>query len=91
MHNRSEKMQIRTSFEEYRRSMARSASEFIGDLKATRESSELRAANLNPSVAKRMREIMAADKLDEKAALKKVAKERGIGKAEAYREWQKSK
>jgi len=43
------------------------------------------------SVAQRVREIMAEDKADEKAALKKVAKERGIGKSEAYREWQQSK
>jgi 16S rRNA (cytidine1402-2'-O)-methyltransferase len=43
------------------------------------------------SVAQRVCEIMAAEKADEKAALKKVAKERGIGKSEAYREWQKSK
>ena len=34
---------------------------------------------------------MASEKVDEKAALKKVAKERGIGKSEAYREWQKAK
>jgi 16S rRNA (cytidine1402-2'-O)-methyltransferase len=43
------------------------------------------------SVAQRVREIMAAEKADEKAALKKVAKERGIGKSEAYREWQRGK
>src|SRR6202140_3735019 len=40
------------------------------------------------SVAQRVREIMSKEKADEKAALKKVAKERGIGKSEAYREWQ---
>src|SRR5258706_2407920 len=43
------------------------------------------------SVAERVREIMAEEKADEKAALKKVAKERGIGKSEAYREWQRGK
>src|ERR1022692_4063517 len=43
------------------------------------------------SVAARVREIMAQEKADEKAALKKVAKERGIGKSEAYREWQRGK
>ena len=43
------------------------------------------------SIAQRVREIMSAEKADEKAALKKVAKERGIGKSEAYREWQQSK
>ncbi len=55
------------------------------------ESSELRAASCEVSVAQRVREIMASEKLDDKAALKKVAKERGIGKSEAYREWQRSK
>jgi 16S rRNA (cytidine1402-2'-O)-methyltransferase len=43
------------------------------------------------SVAQRVREIMSTEKADEKAALKKVAKERGIGKSEAYREWQRGK
>jgi 16S rRNA (cytidine1402-2'-O)-methyltransferase len=43
------------------------------------------------SVARRVREIIASEKSDEKAALKKVAKERGIGKSEAYREWQRGK
>jgi 16S rRNA (cytidine1402-2'-O)-methyltransferase len=43
------------------------------------------------SVAQRVREIMAKEKADEKSALKKVAKERGIGKSEAYREWQRGK
>ena len=43
------------------------------------------------SVAQRVREIMAAEKADEKSALKKVAKERGIGKSEAYRELQRTK
>ncbi|MGB6384038.1 MAG: 16S rRNA (cytidine(1402)-2'-O)-methyltransferase [Terriglobales bacterium] len=43
------------------------------------------------SVARRVREIMSQEKVDEKVALKKVAKERGIGKSEAYREWQRGK
>jgi 16S rRNA (cytidine1402-2'-O)-methyltransferase len=43
------------------------------------------------SVAQRVREIMSKEKADEKSALKKVAKERGIGKSEAYREWQRGK
>ncbi len=43
------------------------------------------------SLSQRVREIMSEEKTDEKAALKKVAKERGIGKSEAYREWQQSK
>ena len=44
-----------------------------------------------PSIRKRMEQFMAEEKLDEKAALKKVAKERGISKSEAYREWQRGK
>jgi 16S rRNA (cytidine1402-2'-O)-methyltransferase len=43
------------------------------------------------SVARRVKQIMSDEKVDEKTALKKVAKERGIGKSEAYREWQQSK
>jgi 16S rRNA (cytidine1402-2'-O)-methyltransferase len=43
------------------------------------------------SVYERVTQLMNEEKLDEKAALKKVAKERGISKSEAYREWQRSK
>ncbi len=42
-------------------------------------------------IAKRVREIMLEDAVDEKTALKKVAKERGIGKSEAYRELQRTR
>jgi 16S rRNA (cytidine1402-2'-O)-methyltransferase len=44
-----------------------------------------------PSVRQRVEQIMAQEKVDEKAALKKVAKERGVSKSEAYRELQRSK
>jgi 16S rRNA (cytidine1402-2'-O)-methyltransferase len=43
------------------------------------------------SVGQRVKQIMKEDAVDEKAALKKVAKEMGIGKSEAYREWQRTK
>jgi 16S rRNA (cytidine1402-2'-O)-methyltransferase len=43
------------------------------------------------SVRQRVEQIIAEEKVDEKAALKKVAKERGVSKSEAYREWQRSK
>jgi 16S rRNA (cytidine1402-2'-O)-methyltransferase len=43
------------------------------------------------SVLERVEQIMREEKADEKAALKKVAKERGISKSEAYRELQKRK
>jgi 16S rRNA (cytidine1402-2'-O)-methyltransferase len=49
------------------------------------------SATESVSVAQRVREIMAIEKADENAALKKVAKERGIGKSEAYREWQRDR
>src|SRR5260370_20568414 len=49
------------------------------------------AASEAVNIAQRVREIMSKEKADEKSALKKVAKERGIGKSEAYREWQKAK
>lgn len=45
----------------------------------------------NVSIRQRIRQITAEEKIDEKAALKKVAKERGISKSEAYREMQRSK
>jgi 16S rRNA (cytidine1402-2'-O)-methyltransferase len=48
-------------------------------------------AFVRPSVRQRVEQIMAEEKVDEKAALKKVAKERGISKSEAYRELQRSK
>ena len=43
------------------------------------------------SVKDRVEQIMREEKLDEKAALKKAAKERGISKSAAYREWQGAK
>ncbi len=43
------------------------------------------------SVRHRIEQIMAEEKLDEKAALKKVARELGVSKSEAYREWQRGK
>jgi len=42
-------------------------------------------------VRQRLQQIMAEERLDEKAALKKVAKERGISKSEAYRELQRDR
>jgi 16S rRNA (cytidine1402-2'-O)-methyltransferase len=46
---------------------------------------------VRPSVKQRVAQIMAGEKVDEKVALKKVAKERGVSKSEAYRELQRSK
>ena len=54
------------------------------------ESSEKPAAP-RQSVRQRIEQIMLAEKVDEKAALKKLAKEMGVSKSEAYRELQRSK
>jgi 16S rRNA (cytidine1402-2'-O)-methyltransferase len=43
------------------------------------------------SVRHRLEQIMAEEELDEKAALKRIAKEMGVSKSEAYRELQRSK
>jgi 16S rRNA (cytidine1402-2'-O)-methyltransferase len=50
-----------------------------------------RASDSRVSVRQRVEQIMTEETLDDKAALKKVAKERGISKSEAYRELQRSK
>jgi 16S rRNA (cytidine1402-2'-O)-methyltransferase len=42
------------------------------------------------TVRQRVVQIMSEEKIDEKTALKKVAKERGVSKSEAYREWQRN-
>jgi 16S rRNA (cytidine1402-2'-O)-methyltransferase len=52
---------------------------------------EVASALVRLTVRQRVEQIMAAEKVDEKAALKKVAKERGVSKSEAYRELQRSK
>jgi 16S rRNA (cytidine1402-2'-O)-methyltransferase len=43
------------------------------------------------TVKQRVEQIMAAEKIDEKAALKRVAKERGVSKSEMYREMQRGR
>ncbi len=49
------------------------------------------ASSARVSVRQRVKQVMGEEKVDEKAALKKVAKERGVSKSEAYREWQRGK
>jgi 16S rRNA (cytidine1402-2'-O)-methyltransferase len=53
------------------------------------EDTERKAATIN--VRDRIQQVMAQEKLDEKAALKRIAKEMGVSKSEAYRELQRSK
>jgi 16S rRNA (cytidine1402-2'-O)-methyltransferase len=48
-------------------------------------------APARPTVRERVKQIMAEERVDEKAALKRVARERGVPKSEAYREWQRGK
>ena len=50
-------------------------------------------AHIQPAakVAQRVRELMRSGDLDEKAALKQAAKDFGLSKSEAYREWQRVK
>jgi 16S rRNA (cytidine1402-2'-O)-methyltransferase len=55
------------------------------------EDSEQEMATPKLSLKQRLQQIIDEEKLDEKAALKKVAKELGISKSEAYRERQRSK
>src|SRR5689334_8961056 len=49
------------------------------------------AAARPAGIRQRLEQIMSEEKLDEKAALKKVAKEMGVSKSEAYRELQRSR
>ena len=57
----------------------------------TGEKNGTQAAESRVSVRQRVQQIMAEENVDEMAALKKVAKERGISKSEAYRELQRKK
>jgi 16S rRNA (cytidine1402-2'-O)-methyltransferase len=50
-----------------------------------------RKAAAGVTVRQRLQQIMAEEKLDEKAALKRIAKEMGVSKSEAYRELQRSR
>ena len=58
---------------------------------AKAEATEQAPPLLRLSVRQRVDQIMSEEKVDEKAALKKVAKEMGVSKSEAYRELQRSK
>jgi 16S rRNA (cytidine1402-2'-O)-methyltransferase len=49
------------------------------------------AAQSSASVGTRVRELMQSEKMEEKNALKQAAKEFGLSKSEAYREWQRAK
>jgi 16S rRNA (cytidine1402-2'-O)-methyltransferase len=80
-----------------------SAEEVLGELKSRGEvkgeivliigKGEAAEVETTPrqTIAQRVRELMQSESLDEKDALKRAAKERGIGKSEAYREYQRTK
>jgi 16S rRNA (cytidine1402-2'-O)-methyltransferase len=55
------------------------------------EAAEQKVSSSRVNIRQRVEQIIAEEKLDEKAALKKVAKEMGMSKSEAYRELQRSK
>jgi 16S rRNA (cytidine1402-2'-O)-methyltransferase len=55
------------------------------------EESERMVVPLRTSIRQRVEQVMKEESLDEKAALKKIAKEMGVSKSEAYRELQRSK
>src|SRR5438876_1754883 len=55
------------------------------------EETDQKTVKTSATVRQRLEQIMAEQKLDEKAALKKVAKEIGVSKSEVYRELQRSK
>ena len=56
------------------------------------ESAESESKSLNRvTVRARVEQLIASEGIDEKAALKRVAKERGVSKSEAYRELQREK
>src|SRR6266481_1841080 len=86
--------------EELLRGRAREALEKLkarGDIKGEitlligkAEETERKAA-AGVSVRQRLQQIMAEEKLDEKAALKRIAREMGVSKSEAYRELQRSR
>jgi 16S rRNA (cytidine1402-2'-O)-methyltransferase len=55
------------------------------------EDSEKKAVPPRASIRQKLEQLMSEQTLDEKAALKKIAKELGISKSEAYRELQRNK
>jgi 16S rRNA (cytidine1402-2'-O)-methyltransferase len=63
----------------------------IGKAEQSEERTNVAVTSPSASVRQRVLQVMSEEAIDEKAALKKVAKERGISKSEAYRQFQRSK
>ena len=57
---------------------------------AAGETADAQTSAGQPTLAEEVAALMIGEKLSEMDALKRVAKSRGIGKSEAYREWQRS-
>jgi 16S rRNA (cytidine1402-2'-O)-methyltransferase len=86
-------------FEEFLRGPARAVLESLSAraevrgeitlLIAKAEAAEAQRASAGLSLRQRVQHTMTEEKLDEKAALKRVARELGISKSAAYREWQR--
>jgi len=55
------------------------------------DETERKTAPARTGLRERLEQVMVTEQLDQKAALKKVAKEAGLSKSEAYRELQRSK
>ncbi len=83
---------IRGSAEEVLR-VLRERAEVKGEitLLIARAEGEPAAALPKPGVRERMRQLLRDEHLEEKDALKKLAKEMGVSKSEVYRLWQRSR
>jgi len=70
-----------------------SRDEIKGEITLLIGKAEESATKVEPraTVRQRLEQIMAEEKLDEKAALKRIAREMGVSKSRAYRELQRSK
>ncbi|RRA48546.1 16S rRNA (cytidine(1402)-2'-O)-methyltransferase [Acidipila sp. EB88] len=62
-----------------------------GEMVLLLELAEKTAAPATQSIGARVAELQAAEGLDEKDALKRAARERGLGKSDAYRELQRER
>jgi 16S rRNA (cytidine1402-2'-O)-methyltransferase len=55
------------------------------------EATSVQPANLSSTVMQQVSHLMEAGGLDEKDALKRVARDRGVSKSEVYRELQRQR
>ncbi len=73
------------------RSMLLARDSVRGEMVLLLDGSLAAPASAGGTVADAVRALMLTEKLDEGDALKRVARERGMGKSDAYREWQRAK